>query len=447
MSAMPRGQAVRTRPGRVTHYRRLYDDGAGGRAHEPAWLHALREEGMDAFEEQGFPLPRDEEWRFTPIGPIAEGLFTTPSEASVDVWELLARQQALPGATQVVVANGVIRTTGKPTAGLTVVRLRELPADLAPMASEALGKLTARGSALAALNTALMADALVIVVDRGVQVDAPVQVLYIGAADRTPAVHSTRALVLAQPMSSVTVIETYIGQEGAAYWTNGVTEVGVGDGAAVEHYRLQQEPRTAYHLGQTAVRMGRDSRYTSHVVQTGASLGRHDLSAALLGPGAECTLNGLCVANDRQLIDNHTTIDHAVPHCESHETYKSILADRARGVFNGKVYVREDAQKTNAKQSNQTLLLSEAAQIDTKPQLEIFADDVRCTHGATVGQLDAESLFYLRSRGIKQEDARAVLVHAFATDILDRMGIAEIRSRIDADLLVSLPTPSAPFTG
>lgn len=227
-------------------------------------------------------------------------------------------------------------------------------------------------------------------------------------------------------------METYVGHAGNTYLTNAVTEIVVGEGTVVEHDKLQLESLYAFHIGSTHVHMHQNSTLTSNSIALGGSLVRNNVTALLAGEGIECTLNGLSLSTGRQLIDNHTTIDHASPNCTSHELYKAILDGKSRGVFNGKIYVRKDAQKTDAKQTNKTLVLSDEAAIDTKPQLEIFADDVKCTHGATVGQLDEEQVFYLRSRGIGEVDARDLLTFAFLSDIINRVHVAPLREQLES---------------
>ena len=268
--------------------------------------------------------------------------------------------------------------------------------------------------------------------------EEPIHLLFVGTGDGDAMSHP-RTLVVAGSNSQVRLVESYVGVADGASLTNAVTEVFVGDGAVVDHYKLLRESVEAFHVGSMHLRLGRSSTFSSHAITLGGAIARNEVIAELQGEGGECTLNGLYLANANRLVDNHTTIHHAKPHCDSHELYKGILAGQARAVFNGKIIVAIDAQKTDAKQSNKTLLLSEDAQINTKPELEIFADDVRCTHGATIGQLDAEALFYLRSRGLNLEQSRDVLIHAFASDLLGRIAIEPIRRQLDAVLLQELP--------
>ena len=248
-----------------------------------------------------------------------------------------------------------------------------------------------------------------------------------------------RVLIVAGASSEVRVVESHAGAGETPYLSNSVTEVSVAENAVVDHYTVVREADAAFHVGSLAVRIGRAGNFSSHAITAGGAIVRNEAGVVLGGEGGECTLNGLYLANGRQLVDNQTTIDHAMPHCDSHELYKGILDGRSRAVFNGKIIVRLDAQKTDAKQSNKALLLSEDAQITTKPQLEIFADDVKCTHGATVGQLDPDSLFYLRSRALSEAQARQLLIHAFAADLLGHIKVEAIRRQLDALLLERLP--------
>ena len=230
-----------------------------------------------------------------------------------------------------------------------------------------------------------------------------------------------RCLIVLGERSQARVVETYVAAGDAAYLTNAVTEVSVGESAVLDHYKVQQESEQAFHVGSMHVHAARSANFSSHSFALGGKLVRNDVIATLDGEGAEVTLNGLYLADGDRLVDNHTTIDHAQPHCPSHEIYKGILGGRATAVFNGKIIVRQDAQKTDAKQTNQALLLSDDALINTKPQLEIFADDVKCTHGAAIGQLDEDALFYLRARGLTYFEARDMLIHAFAGEVIDRV--------------------------
>ena len=256
--------------------------------------------------------------------------------------------------------------------------------------------------AFVALNTAALEDGAFVHIPRSAVVEEPIHLLFVSTAHDGPTVSHPRTLILAGENSQATIVESYAGPAGQVYFTNAVTEVVVGENAVVDHYKVQRESVKAFHIATMQVQLARSANFSSHSIGLGGLLVRNDANAVSRRRRLECTLNGLYMASDRQLVDNHTAIDHAMPHCNSHEVYKGILDGHARGVFNGKIFVRQDAQKTDAKQTNQTLLLSNDAQINTKPQLEIFADDVQCTHGATIGQLSDDALFYLRARGIPQ---------------------------------------------
>jgi Fe-S cluster assembly protein SufD len=285
-------------------------------------------------------------------------------------------------------------------------------------------------NAFTALQAAFFQDGVFLTVPPGVEMDDPVHLLFLSTEEPMPFVAFPRNLIIAGERSRVAVVESHIGLGSGVYMTNMVTEVLVGVGAVVEHDRLQNESSRAFHIGNTYIRQGEKSQVTSNSIALGGSLVRNNITAVFSGEYAETTLNGLSVGTDEQLIDNHTTIDHAAPHCSSHEVYKSILDGNARGVFNGKIFVRQDAQKTDARQTNRTLLLSDDATIDTKPQLEIFADDVKCTHGATVGQLDEDQVFYLRARGLDEVAARDILTFAFAADVVEKIHVQTLCDQV-----------------
>jgi Fe-S cluster assembly protein SufD len=291
-----------------------------------------------------------------------------------------------------------------------------------------------------ALNTALFQDGAVVSVQPGVVVASPIRLVFLAGASGAPIAAHPRVLVVAGANSQLRLVEDFTAAApDAGNFTNVVSEILLGEGAVVDHYRLQREAPGAFHVGLTYVQVGRSASASSHAVAVGGRIARHEAVAVLAGQGADCTLNGLYLAGGTQLLDNHTEIDHATPNGTSHELYKGVLDGRARGVFNGRIRVRPDAQKTDAKQTNKTLLLSDEAQINTKPQLEIFANDVKCTHGATVGQLSQEALFYLRARGIGVEDARSLLIRAFALDVLSRIRVEPVRAELDRLLASRLP--------
>ncbi len=411
-------------------------------ASEPAWRARQREEAFALFNALGMPTRHDEEWRFTPIAPIIETPFALP--AGNPVVETLPADLAGVAEIEAVFVNGKFdaerSSLGALPAGVTVQSLAQvLAAEPDALASWLGSTLAASDGAFTALNAAFAEDGAVIRIAPGTVCEQPIHLRFVSGGVSQPMLVSPRTLVIAGPASQATIIESYSSLPGAVTLTNAVTEIVAAEGAVIDHYKVQSESFEAFHIARMNVALARDTNVSSHSFTFGGGIVRNDIAARLGGEGGECTLNGLYYANGRRLIDNHTAIDHALPHCQSHELYKGILNDRARGVFNGKIYVKPDAQKTDAKQTNKTLLLSEQAQINTKPQLEIFADDVKCTHGATVGQLDADALFYLRARGIGVEAARAMLTRAFAIEVVDRIKPERLREAVDALLATLMP--------
>ena len=403
---------------------------------QPAWLVRARSDALNRFRALGFPTTRDEEWRFTNVAPIADRAFTLGAEP-VDPGRVDVARFRLPGrlSAEVVFVNGhyvpALSTFAALPQGTAIESLASaLPARAADIEPYLTRLASFERQAFTALNTAFVADGACIRIPPQTVVEKPIHVLFVSThnADGRPTMSHPRVLVVLGDGSQAPVVETYAGPDGVDYFTNAVTEIVLGENAVLDHYKLQHEGPQACHIGSVHVHAERNANCTSHAISLGGSLVRNDVFAVLDGEGAECTLNGLYVADGQRLVDNHTTIDHAKPHCGSREIYKGVLADRARGVFNGKIIVRPDAQKTDAKQTNRALLLSEDAQINTKPQLEIFANDVKCTHGAAVGQLDDEAVFYLRSRGLAESEARRLLIHAFAADVLNRMPLESIRA-------------------
>jgi Fe-S cluster assembly protein SufD len=426
------------------HYLAAIERAERDRAHEPAWLRDARRSAAGAFGRTGIPTTRDEEWRATNVAPIAGTPFAPAPFATVSPEE--AARFLVPGLAGplLVFVNGryaaELSAPGAAAAGLTISTI----ADAIERDPESLEPYLARHSdsavhPFAALNTALFEDGALVALADNTVADLPIQVMFLSTVTPAPAMSAPRVLVVLGRNSQAKLVETFGSLGPASGFTNAVTEVVVGDGSVLEHCRLQRESESAFHIGHTAFQLGRSSRSSSHAFAFGGRISRHDAVAVLGGEGADCTLNGFYLAGGNQLVDNHTEIDHAKPHGTSHELYKGILGGRARGVFNGRIRVRPDAQKTDAKQTNKALLLSDEAQINTKPQLEIFANDVKCTHGATVGQLSQDALFYLRTRGIGLDDARSLLVGAFAADVTGRVAMEPVRGELDRLLASRLP--------
>jgi len=404
------------------------------------WLTGLRQEAFRRFENLGFPTTRQEEWRFTNVKCIAETEF-----ALAEIPPPLSRETISPFVLdedylRLVFVNGHyvgdLSETAAAPQGTVVSSLSAALADQPALIKDHLGQLSSGDNAcFAALNSAFIRDGAFVHVPRGVVVERPIHLLFISTGSSSPTASHPRNLIIAQRDSQATIIESYVGLNDGVYLTNAVTEVSVAENAVVDHCKLQQESAHGYHVATTQVRQQRASRFSSHYFSLGGQLVRNEVNVTLDDEGCECTLNGLYIAAGDQHMDNRTRIDHTKPHCTSHELYKGILDERAKGVFNGIIYVHPDAQKTDAKQSNRVLLLSDDAVIDTKPQLEIYADDVKCTHGATVGQIDETALYYLRSRGISEDLARSLLVFAFGNEIANELKLEAIRAHVERFLL------------
>ena len=403
----------------------------------PAWLAPVRQAGIARYCELGLPTLNQEDWRFTNVDPISRLPFQTVTgdqagEVSAAALEKLAFA-TVPGA-KLVFVNGIysptLSKTAKLPAGVKVANLASVLATGPGLAEEHLAHYAKNAdNGFSALNQAFFLDGGFVHVPAGKVVEEPVQFVYISTAHG--ATFHPRNLVIAEAGSQVTILESYVSLGGSGYFTNSVTELVAGDDAHVEYIKFQDEAPDAYHLADLHGRFGRASHVNVHSFALGAKLSRNNIRTKLAGEGLECILNGLYLTKDEQLADHHMIVEHAQPHCASHEYFNGILDDKSRGVFHGRILVRELAQKTDAKQTNKNLLLSDDAGADTKPQLEIYADDVKCTHGATIGQLNKESVFYLRSRGLDTDTARNMLIHAFAGEIIERIKCEPARELMD----------------
>lgn len=412
-----------------------------GHAAEPRWLEDLRDEARRRFEARGYPTTRVEEWRHTNISGLVGIPFEAPSADIRVTPEQIAYHETGPVAeTRIVFVNGRLapeytRLDRLPR-GVRVQSLSEALESDPDALARWMGTLAPTEThPFAALNTAAFDDGAFIRIGREAVAEDPIVVLHFSTAPGAPTVSSPRHLIVAEEGSVASVIEVYAGVEGETYFTNAVTEVRVAPGASLDHYKVQHESTKAYHIAAMAVDAAEHAVFSSHVVNLGGKLTRNDAMARLSGEHGEATLNGLSVIGEGRHVDNHTLIDHAVPNCNSHETYHGILEGRSRNVFRGRIIVRQDAQKTDAKQSNRNLLLTTDAVVDTIPQLEIFADDVKCTHGATVGALDEDAVFYLRARGVPEKAARGLLTFAFANEILQGIRVEGLRTRLKDILL------------
>jgi Fe-S cluster assembly protein SufD len=408
-------------------------------ASQPAWVFPLRKAGMACFAEVGFPTLRNEDWRFTNVAPIAKLPFNPVFELERDGLTRESIEKFTFGrleAHRLVFVHGHyeagLSSAGALPNGVVAKSLAEaLKTDSGLVEKHLARQTTGDKNPFTALNAAFFQDGGFVYVPAGQQVPTPVHLLFISTSKQPGAAVHPRNLIIAEKGSGVTVLESYVSTVDAAYFTNAVTELVAGEGAVVEHCKFQDESLSAFHIAAIHATMGRGCNLISHSVALGAKLSRNSIRTNLAGEGVECVLNGLYLTGGDQLADHHMVVEHAQPHCNSHEYYNGILDGRSKGVFHGRILVRQAAQKTDAKQTNKNLLLSDDATVDTKPQLEIYADDVKCTHGATIGQLSEESIFYLRARGIGLNTARRMLIHAFAGEIIERVRHRAAREELD----------------
>jgi Fe-S cluster assembly protein SufD len=401
-----------------------------------AFVDALRSSALARFESLGLPAARDEDWKYTSLKPLDRWDFAAgprqPAGGAVPIAALPARLRAW----RIVFQDGEYAASLSDLAGLPAgVTLEPLARALETRPAEVepeLGRCTpAEGHGFLALNTSLLSGGAYLRLASGVRLDRPLEILHLASGGTPVPVHAPRTLILAEAGSEAVILERFTGAPDVPYLTDAVTELAARAGAHVEHVRLQEEGAQAWHIGGLYQRLDRDARVVSHNFMLGGALARADLRAVLAAEGAECELNGLYLGGGRQHLDNHTQIEHEKPHGTSRERYRGVLDGRARAVFHGRIVVRPGAQKTDAQQENRNLLLSREAEVDTKPQLEIYADDVKCAHGATVGQLDPEALFYLRSRGLDTQGARALLTVAFAREVIEGLSLAPLREYIE----------------
>ena len=408
-------------------------------ASQPAWVFPVRKAGIARFAQLGFPTLHDEDWRFTNVAPIAKLPFKPVLQLSRGALDSKAIGQftfvGLP-CSRLVFLNGHYApelSSLQPLApGVSVGSLAAAITANSELAQKHLSHYAQdEHNAFSALNTAFFQDGAFIHLPRGAALENPVHLLFIATADEPGAASNPRNLIIAEKGSQLTLLESYARTVDTPYFTNAVTELVVGEDAVVEHCKFQDESQKAFHMAALHAHLQRGANFVSHSVAAGGRLSRNNIRTALAGEGGECVLNGLYLTKGEQLADHHMVVEHAQPHCNSHEYFNGILEGKSKGVFHGRILVRQAAQKTDAKQTNKNLLLSEDATVDTKPQLEIYADDVKCTHGATIGQLNEESVFYLRARGLSLETARRMLIHAFAGEIIERVRHPLAREELD----------------
>jgi Fe-S cluster assembly protein SufD len=410
----------------------------------PGWAKRLRESAFDRFREIGFPSVKEEEWKYTNVAPLTKIDFSPvpPHDSAVTAADVTRLGCVEAQNSQLVFVNGVLRRD--------LSSLNELPSgviaiDLAAAINteqhqDQIREYFARGvdynvNGFVALNTAMLAGGAFIFIPRNSEIVKPLSCLFITEASAGNVAAFPRVLIVAGEHSRATLIESYATVGAGISFTNAVVEIALQDGARLEHYKVQREGIESFHVATTSTNLGANASYDSTAINFGAQLSRHDVAVKMANEGAECWVDGLYVVSSSQHTDTHSVIDHQQPHCTSHQLYKGILDGKSRAVFNGKIFVRHGAQKTDAMQTNKNLLLSKEARVDTKPQLEILADDVKCAHGAAVGQIEEDELFYLQTRGLHTELARNLLTYGFAEEVIGKIKIESIRAQLDEAVL------------
>lgn len=412
-----------------------FESGLNGGASAP--IHKIRKDAISYFSRLEFPTTRNEEWKYTSISPLLKQTFTPSEDHSV-----ISKKQLNKFLFNELEHSLLVFVNGFYAEELS--ELKDLPEGvIAGSISDAIENhpeivekhfskyADYQEQIFTALSTAYTKDGAFIYIPDGKIIGEPFHIMYVSTSENQKLLSQPRNLFVAGKNSQATIIEHYVSVDESIYFTNTVTEIFAGENAVLDHIKLQDESRNAFHIARMEVDQERNSNFSSNLISFGAVLSRNDFNTRFNDTGSECILNGLFMIDGNQLFDVHTMIDHAKPHCNSHEHYKGILDGKSRGVFNGKVMVRPDAQKTNAFQENNNIILSDSALINTKPQLEIFADDVKCSHGATIGQIEEEALFYLKSRGIGDKTARGMLIHAFATDVVNSIKVETIRNYLE----------------
>ncbi len=417
-----------------------FENGAGG----PEWLRPVRKKAIKRSAELGYPTVRDEDWKFTNLTPLVRTAFRLAEGGAEPKAADLAAYRFDETALRLVFVDGRyspgLSDAAKLPEGVVAGSLAAALDSQRDLVEAQLARhADYESDFFSALNTAFIEDGGFVYVPRNTVLDRPIHLLFVTTAASEATVSHPRNLIVVEEVSEAAVVEEYVSLGGGDHFSNVVTELVVGESSVVEHYMIERESSSAYNIGTLRIQQGRDSNVASHTVLFGGALVRNNVHPVLGGEGAHCVINGLFMPTGRQHMDNFMRVEHASPHCDSRQFYNGILDQNAHGVFSGRIIVHKAAQKTDAKQTNRNLLLSDAAQIDSKPQLEIYADDVKCTHGATIGQLDDEAVFYLRARGISEEAARALLLFGFATENLERMKLSGVREYVEELVTDRLP--------
>lgn len=426
----------------LSHFERFEK---GTDTNSPSWLLPIRKSAISHFAELGIPTTKHEDWLHTNVSPIARINFERADHTQSQVTAKQIAPYTLKGIHhQIVFVNGQfsanLSSIDSLPSGVTVTSLARAWSEDATLLKTHLARHASyEHQAFVALNTALMEDGAFIHVPENTVVESPIQVIHVSTAQANTTMSHPHHLYIVDKSSQATIIELYVAMDGGTYFTNTVTEIVAHENAVVDHYKIVQESDDAYHIATQQIHQYRNSDVSSHTISLSGGIVRNDINTLLDGEGCECTLNGMYIINDYQHVDNHLVVDHAQPHCNSREFFKGVLDGHSKGIFSGRIIVREHAQKTDAKQTNQSLPLSENVQVESNPQLEIFADDVKCTHGATIGQVSDEAIFYLRSRGITQKSAKNLLIHAFVGESIQQIKVDSLRTKIENWVLSKLP--------
>lgn len=423
-----------------------FENSLNGESKKP--IHLIRKEAISNFNKLNFPTTHDEDWRFTNIAPLLKYNFEPATQADVKAKQIEKFKFKNLKGNVLIFINGhfnpilsIIKNSSSEDSGAqNEIRVGNIADEIknnSAVIDKYFGKYANHKEQIfTALSTAFTQDGAFVFIPDNKIVEEPIQILFLTSTSGKNIITQPRNLFVAGKNSQASIVERYISLDDGVYFTNVVTEIVAGENSNLEHVKLQEESLKAFHISRTEIDQERASNFSSCSISLGGNIARHDINSHFNDEGSECSLNGLYLLTGNQLYDTHSLIDHAKPHCNSHEHYKGILDDDSRGVFNGKVIVKRDAQKTNAFQENKNIILSSGALVNTKPQLEIFADDVKCSHGATIGQLDEDAMFYLKSRGIGEEKAKAILIHAFASDVVRKIKIEEVRNYLEKILEV-----------
>ena len=430
---------------RIGNYLELFSQLQKRNSKQPSWLRELRENAFARFCQTGFPTTRDEDWRFTNVSAIAKTQFEIAEGTQAKEIAGYLETLKIPGATCCLVfVNGRFAAELSDLGSLPKgVKAGSLADNLGNLENHLGRYINQERDPFAALNTAFIEDGAYVYLPRRTALGAPIHLLFVSAAGSAPSMAHPHNLIIAEDETEASIVEDYVSFGNGVFFSNVVTELVAGENAVLSHYLVEREDLHALNVSTLRLQQARSSSLSSHSVLLGGALVRNNVHPVMAGEGGECLINGLFIGNGSQHIDNYMLVEHASPHCSSRQFYNGILDGRSHGVFHGRIIVHKDAQKTDAKQTNRNLLLSDDAQIDTKPQLEIYADDVKCTHGATIGQIEENALFYLRSRGIDEVGARQLLLFAFANESLERMKDAAVRQYLGRLIRQWLPTGGA----